>query len=57
MREVQDSAKHNWEKVYFNKFTYCSHCSDFIWGLTQAQQNGSKCSGPPLAPKITILLQ
>lgn len=51
-------AEHTWRPTYFSKFTYCSHCTDFIWGLTQAQQDGLVCEGtrpPRPGPRLSRL--
>jgi len=34
-------ADHDWEHVFFNHFTWCTFCTDFIWGVTGKQ--GYKC--------------
>eukprot|EP01128_Nolandella_sp_AFSM9_P000042 TRINITY_DN1006_c0_g2_i1.p1 TRINITY_DN1006_c0_g2~~TRINITY_DN1006_c0_g2_i1.p1 ORF type:complete len:188 (-),score=35.95 TRINITY_DN1006_c0_g2_i1:35-598(-) len=34
-------SEHAWAHVYFSKFTWCTFCEDFIWGVTKKQ--GYQC--------------
>jgi hypothetical protein len=38
-------AGHRFRPHYFKRFTWCDHCSEFIWGVHQAQ--GHQCRGTP----------
>eukprot|EP01123_Difflugia_compressa_P006199 TRINITY_DN18377_c0_g1_i1.p1 TRINITY_DN18377_c0_g1~~TRINITY_DN18377_c0_g1_i1.p1 ORF type:complete len:143 (+),score=24.92 TRINITY_DN18377_c0_g1_i1:146-574(+) len=37
------SEKHQWEKVFLPKPTWCHKCRKFIWGVTKATQNVLQC--------------
>jgi len=34
---------HQFEPTYLNRPTWCTHCGDFIVGITKSQQNAFKC--------------
>ena len=39
---LEDEHGHSFEKKTFRKPTFCHHCSDLLWGLTN---QGNICKG------------